>query len=81
MISVSKVYNFLICIFMLCFLLAASGFLLAYRGNRYMGWYLGVIGIVIGNLTIGAFLIVRFFGTHFKFLNFGKISERSQLVL
>ena len=70
MIVASKIYNLLICIFVLCFLLAASGFILAYWGNGYIGWLLGVIGVVIGNLTIIAFLIVRFFGKHFKFIKF-----------
>lgn len=72
MIATSKIYNFLISIFMLCFLLAVGGFLLAYRGHGYMGWLLGVIGIVAGNFAIVTFLVVRVFGKHFKFIKVDK---------
>lgn len=70
MITAKKIYHFLLSVFMICFLLAAIGFLLAYIGNKSLGWIIGFTSAIIGTLMIVIFWVVKIFGKHLKFIKF-----------
>lgn len=70
MISSASIYKFLVGLFMICFLFGAIGFVLAYFGDTALGWKIGFLSAIGGNLIIVAFWVIKFFGRHFKFIKF-----------
>ena len=69
MISVLKVYNYLYGSFLFCGLLALVGFLVTFLGwSVYVGWFLGVVGVCLGNLSLIIYFVITFLGKNIKFI-------------
>jgi len=77
MITVSKFYNYIFGILLVCGLFAFAGYHIAIDGGFiFLGWLVGMVGVVTGNILVIASLIVSWFGKKIKFvrkfINFNK---------